>query len=121
MMVAGIVQGKVWGETSCLFSKNNVEVHRISANKGGYCSRHSHRSKWNQFYVESGELRITIYRAGKQVDSTVLTAGMSTSVAPSEIHQFEALKDTIAYEIYWAELEAVDIDRLDVGGMKQIR
>ena len=112
------IQGKVWGKTSCLFSKSNVEVHRIEANKGGYCSKHSHRSKWNQFYVESGELRVSIYKSGELVDSTDLTGGMTTSVAPGEVHQFEALKDTVAYEIYWTELEPADISRLDIGGVR---
>ena len=114
----GVVQGKIWGITSRLFSKNNVEVHRIEANRGGYCSKHSHSSKWNQFYVESGKLKVLIYKGDEIVDSTVLTNGMMTSVAPNEIHQFEALEDTIAYEIYWAELQEVDIDRVDTGGMK---
>jgi quercetin dioxygenase-like cupin family protein len=114
----GAIQGKIWGKTSCLFSKNNVEIHRIEANKGGYCSKHSHSSKWNQFYVESGRLKILIYKDGEIIDSTVLTDGMMTSVAPNEIHQFEALEDTIAYETYWAELQEIDINRIDVGGVK---
>jgi quercetin dioxygenase-like cupin family protein len=114
----GAIQGKIWGKTSCLFSKNNVEIHRIEADKGGYCSKHSHSSKWNQFYVERGKLKISIYKDGEIVDFTVLTDGMTTSVAPNEIHQFEALEDTIAYEIYWAELQEIDINRIDIGGVK---
>ena len=39
------IQGKVWGSTSNLFSKNNVEINRITCDKGGYCSEHKHESK----------------------------------------------------------------------------
>ena len=35
-------QGKVWGGTQLLFSKNNVEIHRIETVSGGYCSKHKH-------------------------------------------------------------------------------
>ena len=38
-------QGKVWGQTQPLFNKNNVEIHRIETNKGGYCSKHKHEFK----------------------------------------------------------------------------
>ena len=32
------IQGKIWGKTQGLFNKNNVEIHRIETNKGGFCS-----------------------------------------------------------------------------------
>ena len=54
--------GKVWGKTANIFSNPNFEVHRIEVNKGGYCSKHKHKYKFNAFYVESGELDIIIYK-----------------------------------------------------------
>ena len=51
-------QGKVWGQTQPLFNKNNVEIHRIETNKGGFCSKHKHEFKYNCFYVEKGKLKI---------------------------------------------------------------
>jgi hypothetical protein len=43
---------------------------------------------------------------------------MYTKVAPGEYHQFEALKDTVAYELYWAQFDHDDIERETVGFSK---
>lgn len=112
-------RAKVWGETQKLFNKNNVEIHRIIANKGGYCSKHYHSNKYNIFYVEKGKLKITIYRQDAEkdiLDETILTDGQMTFVEPKLYHKFEAMDDTIAFEIYYSELEEDDIYRSDVGG-----
>ena len=67
-------QGKVWGSTQPLFNKNNVEIHRIKTNKGGYCSKHKHEHKYNCFYVERGLLKITVWKNDYDlVDETMLT------------------------------------------------
>lgn len=116
---ANSVRGKVWGNTSCLFCLNNVEIHRIEANKYGYCSIHKHEYKYNMFYVESGSLRVVIYRPdADQIieDITDLSAGQNTFVEPGLDHKFIALEDTVAYEIYWVELSRNDIVRKVVGG-----
>jgi mannose-6-phosphate isomerase-like protein (cupin superfamily) len=117
----GLIQGKIWGNTQCLFNHNNVEIHRISAKEGGYCSVHIHSQKYNMFYVESGKLKVTIYRHEEPspTDSIILEAGMSTIVCPNEKHMFQALEDTIAYEIYYVELETADIVRFKEGGFDE--
>jgi len=107
--------GKVWGATQALFARNNVEIHRIEVEKGGYCSKHKHVGKWNMFYVESGELQVIVW-SGDVQDSTILNAGDETAVPPGQQHQFRAVSDVIAYEIYWAELNVDDIVRETVGG-----
>lgn len=113
-----IIQGKVWGTTSQLFNKNNVEIHRITGIKGGYSSRHTHTSKFNLFFVEEGSIIVRVWK-GESVDETVLTKGMACTIAPGELHQFEVLEDgTVAFEVYWTELKEDDINRLDVGGVK---
>lgn len=116
-----IVRGKIWGNTATIFDKNNVQIARIIVNKGGYCSTHLHNHKFNMFFVESGKLKVTIYR--KDADSiiediTILTAGDMTYVEPCLYHHFEGIEDSIAYEIYWVEI-ADDINRKSVGGMKK--
>jgi len=112
-------QGKVWGTTQLLFFKNNVELHRISAEAGGYSSKHVHEHKFNAFYVESGKLKITAWKNDYDlVDETIITASQTTVVPPGEYHMFEALEDTIAYEIYWVELPEKDIVREGCGGQK---
>ena len=119
----GHIQGKVWGTTQCIFGHNNVEMHRIATNKGGYCSVHCHRTKFNLFFVECGKLKVTIFRGAetepRPTDSTELIAGMSSVVKPGERHQFEALEDTVAYEIYWTQLDSEDIIRDTEGGIRR--
>ena len=111
------IQGKVWGQTEPLFSKNNVEMHRIECTKGGYCSKHKHKHKFNAFYVESGTLEISAWKVDYRLtDVTRVSAGEMTVVPPGELHMFRALEDTVAFEIYWVELSASDIERDTVGG-----
>jgi mannose-6-phosphate isomerase-like protein (cupin superfamily) len=112
-------QGKIWGVTQLLFHHNNVECHRIHAVRGGYCSQHSHEHKWNRFVVLSGRLAVRIFHNGK-ADETILGPGHVTDVPPGVVHQFEALEDVEALEIYWVLLEASDIDRGGTeGGINQ--
>tara|TARA_B100000959_G_C14926859_1_gene601869 strand:- start:406 stop:750 length:345 start_codon:yes stop_codon:yes gene_type:complete len=111
------IQGKVWGNTQPLFCKNNVEIHRIETREGGYCSKHKHEHKYNAFYVESGKLKITAWKNDYDlVDETIVSTNQITTCPPQEYHMFEALEDTVAYEIYWVELSENDIQRENCGG-----
>ena len=111
------IQGKIWGSSQLLFLKNNVEIHRIDAKKGGYCSKHKHNYKHNLFFIEKGQLKITIWKNDYDlVDETIISDQQMSVVKPKEYHKFEALEDTVAYEIYWTELDADDIVREDCGG-----
>lgn len=114
-----IIQGKAWGETSPLFNKNNVEVHFIKIKKGGFCSRHKHKHKFNKFIVIDGSLKITAWKDYAKTtleDVTVIESNQECTIPPGEYHKFEALKETTALEIYWVELSENDIERADVGG-----
>ena len=108
--------GKVWGDTVNIFSNHNFEFHRIQVKKGGYCSKHKHLHKFNGFYIESGELVISVWKEYNLVDKTILSTGEFTIVSPGEYHLFEATKDTIAFELYWAKFDADDIVRENQGG-----
>mgnify|MGYP003130629938 CR=1 FL=1 len=103
------VQGKVWGETRPLFCKNNVEIHRIEAKEGRYCSKHKHEYKYNAFFVESGCLKITAWKNDYDLVD-------ETTCPPQEDHMFTAMEDTVAFEIYWTELSEKDIVRENCGG-----
>ena len=112
-----MISGKAWGDTQNIFSKNNVEIHRIRVDAGGYCSKHLHEKKFNLFFLESGLLEVHIWKNDYNLcDVTVLGPGQMTVVEPGEYHLFKALKDSVVYEIYWVELEAGDIVRKSVGG-----
>jgi quercetin dioxygenase-like cupin family protein len=115
------IKPKAWGYTKHLFNKNNVEVHDILVQKGGYCSKHYHQSKFNQFIVKRGALKIEIsnvYAQYSDVSSVVLRTGQSYTVKPGIVHSFEALEDTEALEIYWVEIDQEDIVRHSQGGLK---
>lgn len=112
------VSGKVWGSTSKIFDKNNVEVHRIVGAMNHHCSKHKHDHKFNMFFVEKGEICISIWKNDYNlVDETIIKEGQSCVVPPGEYHRFRTVKDCIAYEIYWVELDSKDIVRESVGGL----
>ena len=114
-----MISGKVWGDTAPIEVNSQLEFHRITVKKGGVCSTHCHRIKWNGFYVVSGSLKVSIKKRDYDlIDETVVTAGQYTKVAPGEYHWFEALEDTEAFELYWAELDHTDIERSNVGRLE---
>ena len=116
------VQGKVWGKTQDIFKNANFELHRIEVVKGGFCSTHKHNHKFNAFFIEKGKMKITIYETDYElIDETIISSGDLTIVKPGNYHKFEALEDTIAYEVYWVELQFKDIDRKNVGGIKAVK
>jgi len=113
-------QGKVWGHTSEIFNKNNVEVHRIVSNANSHCSKHKHEHKFNMFFVESGSMTVKRWKNDYDlVDTTILDAGQSCIVPPGEFHQFLAKDGCVAYEIYWVEIDSKDIVRESVGGINE--
>ena len=111
------VYGKVWGTTSPIFCRNNVEIHRITGIKDRYCSKHYHVKKFNLFLVETGKLLVKVWKSYGLVDETLLGPGMTCTVRPGETHQFQVLEEgTVALEVYWTEIEPDDIVRDGVGG-----
>lgn len=111
------IQGKIWGTTSIIFSKNNVEVHRIVGESSSYSSKHKHDHKYNMFFVEEGHMVIDIWKDYGLVDSTILLKGQSCTVEPGLYHRFNIIQPSVAYEFYWVQLDVGDIIREDVGGI----
>ena len=110
------LQGKVWGDTKLIEANNSLEFHEVHLNEGGVCSKHLHRYKWNGFFVVTGTLLIRVWQKDYDlVDETVLTDGEFTKVKPGLYHQFEALSNVHAFELYWAEFSHNDIVRETVG------
>ena len=109
--------GKVWGETELVLQTPFVEFHRIWIKAGGFCSTHKHEFKWNMFYVTSGKLQIHVHKNDYDlVDTTELGPNEWTTVKPGEFHSFEAIDDTLAFEVYYPEPLSTDIIRKTVGG-----
>lgn len=114
------IEHKLWGYTSRLFCKNNVEIHRIVGKLGGYCSKHKHINKFNLFFVESGKLLVKTWE-NDVMSSVILDYGQSYVILPNKYHMFEVLLDqTVAYEVYWTELDTTDIVRETVGGVVEL-
>ena len=105
---------KAWGKTELLVRTESFEAHRIEVRRGGYCSLHIHKYKYNMIRVETGTLHIDI----PTMSPHVLHAGQSVTIPPGTQHRFRAHEDTIAYEFYWlGAIDPEDIVRFDQGGM----
>ena len=112
------ISGKIWGQTSLLFSANNVEINRIEGKKGGISSVHKHTFKYSMFFIESGIVKITIKKNDYNlIDETILKNGQNTIIKPEEWHNFEIIEDAIFYEIYWVTLDPNDITRSNCGSI----
>ena len=110
------IAGKVWGQTELVHANGVLEFHRIEYKAKGTCSKHKHEFKWNGFFVESGEMIVRVWQNDYDlVDETILSKGEWTTVKPGEYHQFEAVSDGEALELYWAEFDHNDIERETVG------
>ena len=112
-------QGKDWGYTTKFFHNAMVSAHHLEIDKGGFCSEHVHKYKYNLFYVISGKLKITIWRKNNVKDITVLTTGQVSAVPPGFYHKFEGLEKTECIEVYQVLLIEPDIKRRTQGGPKK--
>ena len=112
----GNVAGKIWGKTELILANSSCEFHRIDFKKGGVCSKHKHKYKFNGFYVVTGKMLIRVWKNSYDlVDETHLKAGDFCRVKPGVYHQFEGVKSGVAFELYWAEFDHNDIKRETVG------
>ncbi len=114
--MSGVKQGKNWGATQLLEMNPFVELHRAEVKKDFCCSIHHHDTKWNGFFVESGQLNIRIYQSNGLEDVTELFAGDYTAVDAGVVHRFECIQDCVVFELYWPAMRQVDITRKTVGG-----
>ena len=114
------IAGKIWGQTELIHKNGVLEFHRIDFKKGGVCSKHKHSYKWNGFYVVSGKMKISVWQKDYDlVDVTILNPGDFTAVKPGLYHTFEGIEDGVAFELYWAEFNHNDIQRENVGHLKE--
>lgn len=105
---------KIWGQTTSVFEKNNVEIHRIQVNKNACCSRHLHQHKNNIFYVETGKLLIQQWQ-DETLTETILLPGQTLEIDHGKLHRFIGLENSVAFEIYYVSLNEHDIIREDSG------
>ena len=112
-----MIEAKIWGRGRKIISKETFEINRIKIVEGGYCSEHKHQYKYNGFYVESGQLKITTWN-NDLVQHVILFSGDYLQVEPNVLHKFDAVTDVVCYEIYWVQMLENDIQRVVEGGVK---
>lgn len=112
--------GKVWGITEPLVESPLFSMHRLTILPNARCSKHSHKYKWNGFYVESGTLIIEVEKADYPLtDKTVLGPREFCQVRPGEVHWFRTEDGPVeAVEMYYLEPLSEDIVRKDCGSVK---
>lgn len=109
---------KIWGDTVCLLSTPMLQLHRINFLRGGVCSEHYHRARFNAFYVLEGRLLVRqwFHTAKKE---NLLLPGELLTISPGVTHQFEGLTDGKVLELYYPdEVNSHDIVRLTQGFMR---
>jgi len=111
---------KDWGKDHFVFNNSSTIIRRLEINKGGlstFGKFHRHRHKYNRFFVESGQIKvIELIRNGETEKERVNIIGdgqpyRKYDVFPGIRHRFEALEDSIVYEIYWVFCDGDDIVR----------
>ena len=58
--------GKIWGQTELIHKNGVLEFHRINFKAGYKCSEHTHKFKWNGFFVESGKMLVRVWQDDKK-------------------------------------------------------
>ena len=106
---------KIWGENKEIFVNDTISINILDILKSTVCSRHSHKSKFNLFYVLSGSLEIDIFYNDCQPHIIKLLPGESFLVEPNVIHRFRGVENSKVIEIMFVKYSAEDIVRLDVG------
>jgi mannose-6-phosphate isomerase-like protein (cupin superfamily) len=118
---SNFIEQKSWGEKHNLFHSLYVVIDRLYIKQGGFSSLHSHKFKFNRFFVESGRLLIRMQsRNGHDFNRFIIGPNEKYKVfdiCPGKVHQFQALEETIAIEIVYVRALEKDIYRITEGGI----
>ena len=106
-----------WGQWRRLYVDEHAELRVLEIGKGGYSSCHFHETKSNFFHVAKGEVKLIYWvRDDEQLSLTCLPGGPPRSVPPEVLHQFQAVEDSLVYELSMAApgktMDADEIQRL---------
>lgn len=101
-------QSKIWGFNTEIFFTDTVSVNVLHIDKGGTCSLHSHKSKYNKFHVISGELKLRVESFDQLIH---LHSGEEFTVYPGQEHRFRAEMLTVVVETVYTKLDVGDINR----------
>jgi mannose-6-phosphate isomerase-like protein (cupin superfamily) len=110
---------KAWGHTTKIMETDSFEIHKIFVEKGGYCSIHRHAGKNNSFYILFGVLQLTEWGTGDVRKDRVLKTNELYTCKQGIKHQFRALSEVGALEIYHTCINPDDIIRYSEGGLDE--
>ncbi len=103
---------KNWGIKTVLFINDLCEVSILELEAMKRCSWHSHRAKWNQFYVIVGSIQILTEDGDCRVDK-----GQIFTINPTQWHEFRTpYGKAVVQEIMYVRYEPEDINRKIIGG-----
>jgi mannose-6-phosphate isomerase-like protein (cupin superfamily) len=103
---------KTWGNRCCLFKNDLCEVSVLDLRPSERCSLHTHRTKFNQFYVLKGELFIKTEWGIERIKE-----GQIFTVKPGEKHEFQTHdQPCLCIEIMYVQYDPEDIQREILGG-----
>lgn len=103
---------KSWGIKNNLFQNDLCEVSILELEANQRCSWHSHRTKFNQFYVIKGLLYIKL-----EDGVTEVKPGQIFTTSPGEMHEFQTHElPALIQEIMYVRYDPEDIDREQIGG-----
>ena len=114
---------KVWGRTRHVFASPEASIWELDVVRGGYCSRHRHKTRANLFVVVRGNVQVTTWDAKDRPRTFHLTAGTRAMLrVPAGVwHRFEAVGPAQIVEMYLPDGGAIDendIERADEGGVR---
>jgi len=103
---------KTWGEKWNLFQNDLCEVSYLCLHPKQRCSWHKHQTKYNLFFVISGQLTIKM-----EDDVAVVDKYQFFTTRPGEYHEFQTHdKPTKIIEVMFVQYDAEDIQREKLGG-----
>ena len=86
---------KAWGYEEWIVNNELYCFKKLFVKKGYRCSIHWHKNKDETFYVESGIVKIEEFAR----DPVIVTHGYKIRIKPNTLHRFEAIEDTMIYEV----------------------
>ena len=103
---------KSWGIKNNLFQNDLNEVSFLELEQWQRCSWHSHKTKYNLFYVVYGVLYIKLEDGITRVEQ-----GQIFTTRPGEMHEFQTHeRAALIIEIMYVKYDPEDIDRDSIGG-----
>ena len=101
---------KIWGERYLLRQDSTHATSFLDLKRNTCCSWHTHKAKWNLFFLISGNVSIKT-----EYGETKLGPGQIFTVEPGTQHQFIVHEDSMLIEEMYVEYDEADIQRETLG------